>query len=301
MSGTNSATNDQVVAEQQRQAEDARQKEADRQARINTGLDRIKTAFEGGNIMATRQHTGATDLSGLAKVGDTANGLTLKAGGVPVDTGMFGTINVPGYGYQAVDQSGKAIYTAPTLDALRQMGQQAPVDYTETYDTGTVSPGFNDDFYNKYGQGITDYYTPQIEDQYAKAKRDLTYSLARAGTLQSTAGNQAVADLAKQDVLNRGDILNKADTGIATLKGEVADERSKAESQLYATENPDVAANQALGAVNAIQFQKPDLTPLGQLFNTVAVGGANAYQGYLGQRNVNMLQSIGRNSSTLVR
>jgi hypothetical protein len=300
MGGSNSATNDQVVAEQQRQAEEARQKEADRQARINTGLASIKRAFEGGPIMGTRQHTGAVDLSGLQKVGDAIGGLTLKQGtGTPVDTGMFGSFNLPDY--EAVDSTGKAIYSAPTLDALRQMGTTNPQAYTETYDTGKVDPGFDDAFYAKYGQGITDYYTPQIEDQYAKAKRELTYSLARAGTLRSTAANQAVADLAKQDVLNRGDILNKADTGIATLKGEVADERSKAESQLYATENPDVAANQALGAVNAIQFQKPDLTPLGQLFNTVAIGGANAYQGYQGQRNVNLLQNIGRNSSTLVR
>jgi hypothetical protein len=143
--------------------------------------------------------------------------------------------------------------------------------------------GFGDDYYNKYRQGVLDYYTPQVGDQYTKAKDKLTYDLARAGTLDSTMAATQQADLDKQNKLNMADIYNKADTGAANVRSRVATEKANATNQLYATEDPDVAANQATAAVRNISLDQPQLTALGDIFKTALVGGANAMTGYKNQ------------------
>ena len=106
---------------------------------------------------------------------------------------------------------------------------------------------------------MVDFYDPQVMDQYGEAKDEATFRLARAGTLNSSAAADVTADLAKQNTLNRADVQAKADAGAADLRSRVASEQAKAESQLYATENPDVATNQALAAVKNIWLAEPEL------------------------------------------
>ena len=55
-------------------------------------------------------------------------------------------------------------------------------------------------------------------------------------------------------------------------------------SQLYATEDPEVAAKQSLAAVRDISLSQPDMIPLSALFNVATIGGANVLKGYQGQR-----------------
>jgi hypothetical protein len=160
--------------------------------------------------------------------------------------------------------------------------QGDPLDVTTNVDTGQKSGGFDDAFYNKYKQAVLDYYMPQVSKQYKDAGDELTYRLARSGNVLSSAGNTATADLAEQNALNQANVRNQADTASGDLRTQVASEENKAISQLYATEDPEVAANTALSSVRDISLKQPDLSPLAGIFNIASVGGANILKGYQG-------------------
>jgi hypothetical protein len=140
--------------------------------------------------------------------------------------------------------------------------------------------GFDDKFYNNYEGGIVDYYMPQVADQYGDARDELTYRLARAGTGRSSAAADATADLTKQNLVNTGDVYAKADTAAGDLRNRVNKEKANAESQVQVANNPDVAVNQALAAVDNLSLEQPDMSPLGEMFKIALVGGANAMTGY---------------------
>ena len=93
----------------------------------------------------------------------------------------------------------------------------------------------------------------------------------------SSAANETFADLAKQKEDQETDVRKTADTATGALRTRIANEEAKAEAQLYATENPDVAANQALAAVKNISLDTPSISPLGDVFKTALIGGANAH------------------------
>jgi len=153
--------------------------------------------------------------------------------------------------------------------------------------TGATTGGFDDAFYNKYKQNVLDYYMPQVQDQYKKAQEQATYGLGRSGNLRSSAANTLVADLAKQNAINEAGVRSQADTAAGDLRSQVSTERQKATSQLYATEDPEIAAGQALAAVRDISLKQPDLSPLSALFNVATIGGANINKGFQAQRNLN--------------
>jgi hypothetical protein len=244
-----------MVQMQEEEAAQARQKEADRQARINAGIANIKAAFHGGNTYGTRS-TGGT--AGTAAVAPTTQR-------VWVDTGGNSNNTKSGHWETRTISPGKAATagTAPT---------------TEQYVTGT-SAGLGDEFYNKYKDAMTGYYQPQVAEKYQDAKDELTYRLARAGTLRSSTAEDKTADLSGQYDRNTAKVLSDADAATADLKNRVAKEEQNAVNTLYATENPDVAANQATAALTNISAEKPDLSPLGEIFDVAAIGGANFLKG----------------------
>jgi hypothetical protein len=150
---------------------------------------------------------------------------------------------------------------------------------SEQYATGKTTGGFDPNFYNQFRQSILDYYMPQVQEKFGEAAKETMFRHARAGTLESSGKIGTAADLVKQNLLQQGKVQSQADTAATELKNRVAKERAAAEAQLYATENPDVAANQALAAVENIAATEPETTPLGDIFNIATIGGIRAYQG----------------------
>ncbi len=57
---------------------------------------------------------------------------------------------------------------------------------------------------------MLDYYNPDEAKQYSEAQRDLTYNLARAGTLQSSTAADKPGDLAYNDALQKANIVANA-------------------------------------------------------------------------------------------
>jgi hypothetical protein len=150
-------------------------------------------------------------------------------------------------------------------------GQNIPT--TSTVVTGEAVDPFAA-LYDKYRKDILGYYMPEVKSQYSDANTELMYRLARAGTLASSAANREYADLSKQNVEQEANVKKGAEEQVGSLKKDVAAQEQNAINQLYATENPDVAVNQATAAIRNITADKPDLTPLADVFKVATVGGA---------------------------
>ena len=317
MGGKSKPDNSAVVQEQQQQAAQDAAKEAARQQRIQQGLTSIKQAFEGSPVMATSStpfdwssFTGTN-----APAGYTATyvpGAAGTSGAQPANTnlntpyaGQYGSASSGGGGGSGRDptQVGTTVYGAPgssaasagawgLKDASGKIYKSGdPLSITSQYDTGQTSGGFDDAFYNKYKQAVLDYYQPQVDKQYSDAKKQAVYGLGRSGNLISSAANDLNADLATQNAVNVAGVRNQADTAAGDLRSQVNTEEQKATSQLYATEDPEVAAQQSLASVRDISNTTPQMSPLSALFNVATIGGANILKGYQGQQALNTFNS----------
>lgn len=136
---------------------------------------------------------------------------------------------------------------------------------------------FNDDFYDGRSQAYQDYATPQLTDQFDEAQKNLTFNLARGGNLKSQAGIDQVAKLAKQFAFQEANVLTEADRQRQALQTSVNNERQSLFNQLDASADPTAAANGALTQSNFLSTQTPNFSPLGDLFQNVALTGANNY------------------------
>jgi hypothetical protein len=91
--------------------------------------------------------------------------------------------------------------------ALRELDAQKARDAEEArqnkirgYETdinGRFDSMFTPDFYAKQENDYRNLYKPQLEDQFAKSQKDLTYWLADRGTLNSSVRGEKSADLTK--------------------------------------------------------------------------------------------------------
>lgn len=153
--------------------------------------------------------------------------------------------------------------------------------------TGEIEGGFQQPFYDKFKQASLDYNLPQLTDQYDRMRKNITYDLARAGTLRSTAANEAVTDAEKQKAMNEAAIRAKADQETAGLRSSISSQQQQALNQLYATEDPDIAATTAINMVHNANLQMPQQTPLGDLFKPLVIGALGAYNAYGDQQAVN--------------
>jgi hypothetical protein len=162
---------------------------------------------------------------------------------------------------------------------------------TENVFTGRRAGGFDDNYYNEYNEGVKEPLMEQVSKQYIDAKKKSEYDLARAGTSKSSAGNEVMADLAAQKENQETDVRKTADSATGALRTRVADEEAKLRNQLYATENLD--SDQVLSRVKNIALDTPAVSPLGDVFKTALIGGANALTGYKSQQTVNDIRAGG--------
>lgn len=290
--GGGSSDNSAIIQQQQQEAEAARQKEAERQARVNAALAAIKAKFEGTDTFKTV--TGKPVTVGATPAGVTAGS---AVSGLPA-----------GYTYTLVGATPATTRQVPTQDPRTGVnrvttqsvpGQPGTMMVTgpdgKTYAVGsTITPttqqktghsgGFDTPFFDKFRNAITSYYLPQVAEQFRNAQDELTFRLARAGSSQSSAGNKQFADLTEQNKLNIGNVKDKADKAVGDLKTSIGNQRASAESQVMAAENPEVAATSALANVKNISAAPTDLTPLADVFDLAAVGTAGAVQQFNNQR-----------------
>lgn len=158
---------------------------------------------------------------------------------------------------------------------------------TDAINSIFASGNFNDDFYNKYRDASYNFQKADLDKQHNLATYKLTTDLANAGIINSKAAGRA-AGLVNADYLS-GDaaIGASSDQQAAALRSQVQNEKQSAENQLFATEDPTVAANSATGMVQQASIATPNLNPLGAMFTPLIVGAGSALGNYIDSYNVN--------------
>jgi len=150
---------------------------------------------------------------------------------------------------------------------------------------------FGDPFYEKYRKAGLDYTLPQLQSQYGEAKRTAEADLARAGLLRSGAAGFVQNKLTEQLGVNEAGLRAKADTDTAELRKSIAAQQQQAYNQLYATEDPTVAANTAANSAGNAQLTQPNVSALGDMFKPIAIGLGSAVAPVIGQSENNRLLS----------
>lgn len=130
---------------------------------------------------------------------------------------------------------------------------------------------FNDDFFGKRQQSYVDYATPQLEDQYGDAQKQMTFSLARGGLLDSTVRGEKAGELQKLYDLQKQKIGDDALSYRTQAQNSVEDARSNLISTLNVTGDAEGAANAALTRSAALS-QPVAYSPLTQLFTQFTSG-----------------------------
>lgn len=130
---------------------------------------------------------------------------------------------------------------------------------------------FDDGFFGRQSQAYMDFANPQAEDQYGRARRDLIFALARAGTTNSSTAARRLTDLERDYGLRRQEIADQARGYAQETRANVEQARSNLIAQAQATGDASVAANSALNEANRLRAT-PTFSPLGALFVNTAAG-----------------------------
>lgn len=151
-----------------------------------------------------------------------------------------------------------------TARAEEQARQQAIREGTASIDS-VFGGQFTPDFYTKRNKAFLDYATPQLEDQYKDAQKQLTFSLDRAGLLDSSTRGQKFGELQKLYDTNKQQVGDQALSYENQARGSVEGARSELISALNMSGDAQGTANQALSRAQSLSAPQ-QFSPLSQLF-----------------------------------
>lgn len=124
---------------------------------------------------------------------------------------------------------------------------------------------FNPKFYQNYQQTVLGAETPQLDQQYQNTSKNLTYALARGGSLNGSVAQQEGASLNHQMATNEGEVAGQAAGATNQLQDQVQGQKSNLTQELVQGGNPSSIAEGATAA--ASQDRAPSaIQPLGNLF-----------------------------------
>ena len=128
---------------------------------------------------------------------------------------------------------------------------------------------FDQPFYDSRAKAYTDYYTPQVKDQYDLARKNLVFDLTRQGIMNSSAGADKLG-LLDQDYNKQNTFYTNGGADYANqVRGDVENNRSALYSQVNASADPSAAASAAAARAQSLT-QPSAFSPLGQLFQQFA-------------------------------
>lgn len=133
--------------------------------------------------------------------------------------------------------------------------------YSGTKSTG----GFTDDYFAKQRDSFIDYATPQLDEQFGDANKQLTFSLARSGLTDSSVRGEKASELQQLYDLNKQKVADEALGYETKARNSVEDARTGLIQTLNATGDAEGAANSALARSQALS-QPAAFSPLSQLF-----------------------------------
>ena len=137
----------------------------------------------------------------------------------------------------------------------------------------TIFNTYDEDFYDRQRYAYLNYATPQVEDKFGDAMRELTFALSRSGKLDSALAGRREAKAQKMKDQAMIDVNKQADDLVYTMKGNM----EKARGDLYdqASSLADVDAARTLAISNFDTTSKPPVyNPITDLFVKVTEGMA---------------------------
>jgi hypothetical protein len=133
---------------------------------------------------------------------------------------------------------------------------------------------FDPNYYDHYRTAYTGYYTPQVADQYGRARDQLVSALADRGTLESSVGAQSLADLDKRNTDQIAQIQSGAADAVNAKKASVDAAKTSLYNVNTSVADPTQISTQA--NANASTLVAPNsYTPLGNVFTDLVNPIAN--------------------------
>lgn len=171
---------------------------------------------------------------------------------------------------------------AASRDAARarqeEEARQARIREGTSAINNTFDSQFRPEFFDARRQAYTDWATPQLQDQYGDAAKQLLYALDRGGNLDSTARAEKNSELSKLYQLRNQELTDQAVTQANKARANVEASRSDLLTTLNATGDADQAAR-AANSQAAIMSQQEAYSPLANLFADFTAGlGVQAAQ-----------------------
>jgi hypothetical protein len=254
----------------------ARQEEQARQQRIREGTQRINSIFDGSYAGDGQLGAGAAyDPSQQYYLADGSLWSPTPSGRAIAGAMMMDAVRGGGDDDGFVSRASASIRNSPSG---AKSAQKTPAEqFAEMLAAGKLysgrksTGGFNDAYFEGRKQAFLDYANPQLEDQYAKAQRELTFSLARGGLLDSSARAQKAGELQQLYDLNKQQIADQALSHSTEARNAVEDARANLISMLNATGDAEGAASAALTRASALS-QPAAFSPLAQLFGDFTAG-----------------------------
>jgi hypothetical protein len=159
-------------------------------------------------------------------------------------------------------------YGAQARDFMQALQRQNEINAGMQNINATFAP-FNDAFYDKRRQAMVDYYSPQIDQQFADATKQLTFALARSGGAQSSAAAQQRADLERKAMTARQGVMDRADSSTQDMRNSVEAARASLVDMLNQTGSAASTMDQARSRVAALSAPQ-SYSPLADLFSSGA-------------------------------
>lgn len=163
----------------------------------------------------------------------------------------------------------------------------------------TTFAQFDDGFFNSREQAYKDYAMPQLEDQWGKTNKQLTYALSRTGNLNSGVAGEQLGDATREYERQKQALTDKARAYSNEARGDVERNRSDLVSQLNAIADPEAAATGAVARAKLLNAV-PAFQPVGDLFTKLTDGLAtyrNFSDANVNNRGVGLFSSGGGSSS----
>lgn len=132
----------------------------------------------------------------------------------------------------------------------------------------TVFSGFTPDFYRGVRQNAMATLMPQLGRQFRQARNTAAFSLADRGLLKGSAARKTGTELALSRGLGESMVANQASEQENEMRRAVSMERTNLVNQLVASQDPTIAAQQAVSSVASLRA--PSLVaPLGDFFQGI--------------------------------
>jgi hypothetical protein len=139
----------------------------------------------------------------------------------------------------------------------------------------TAFSQFDPAYYENYQKAYEDNYNPQVDEQFANARRGVKYDAARKGVEDSTPGQTAFSNLTGAYDTQRRNVASNALNASNVLRSNVEAQKSNLYSLNTSAADPSLAAQNATAQVGALQTM-PSYSPLGDIFGSLV----NSYAAY---------------------